>query len=134
SHSHLIVQNYTKMKHRFLFLSVLLFSFLGAGQSSAQEILTLEEAVRIALENNYDIRLSRNNLAIDETNVSWANAGLLPRVDATLNDNNGIQTTRQTQADGSVRERNNARNANLNYGVGLTWTIFDGFGMFARHD
>ncbi|HSI90512.1 MAG TPA: TolC family protein [Adhaeribacter sp.] len=122
------------MKHKFLFLGLLLISFFPAFQSSAQEILTLEEAVRIALENNYDIRLSRNNLEIDDTNVSWANAGILPQVDAVVTDNNSILTTRQTQQDGSVRERNNARNANLNYGVGLTWTIFDGFGMFARYD
>lgn len=112
----------------------MLVSLLGAGRSSAQELLTLEDAVKLSLENNFDIRLARNNVAIDDLNVSWANAGLTPSIGATLNDNNGIQTTRQTQADGSIRERNNARNANLNYGVGLNWTIFDGFGMFARHD
>ncbi|MBK0404033.1 TolC family protein [Adhaeribacter sp. BT258] len=122
------------MKHKILFLSILLVGFLKAGSSSAQEILTLEEAVRIALERNYDIRLARNNVEIEDLNVSWANAGLTPRVDAVLNDNNGIQTTRQTQADGSIRERNNARNSNLNYGAELNWTVFDGFGMFARHD
>ena len=109
-------------------------SFFLASQSHAQEILTLEEAVRIALEKNYDIRLARNNVEIEDLNVSWANAGLTPRVDAVLNDNNGIQTTRQTQADGSIRERNNARNSNLNYGAELNWTVFDGFAMFARHD
>src|SRR5688572_3190846 len=123
------------MKHKILFLVLtLVTAIFAAAPAKAQEILTLEEAVRIALEKNYDIRLSKNNLEIDETNVSWANAGLLPRIDATLNDNNGILTTSQTQSDGSIRERNNARNSNLNYGVGLTWTIFDGFSMFARHE
>ncbi len=123
------------MKHKFIFLGFWLAAFFtAAGPVKAQEILTLEEAVKIALEQNYDIRLSKNNLEIDDLNVSWANAGLTPIVDATLNDNNGIQNSTQTQADGSTRERNNARNSNLNYGVGLNWTIFDGFGMFARYD
>ncbi|MFC5271810.1 TolC family protein [Adhaeribacter terreus] len=122
------------MKHKFLFLGVLLAALFTAGQSKAQEILTLEEAVRIALERNYDIRLARNNVEIEDLNVSWANAGFTPRVDAVLNDNNGIQTTRQTQSDGTIRERNNARNSNVNYGVEMNWTIFDGFRMFARHD
>jgi outer membrane protein len=123
------------MKHIFFFLSFLfLVSLITAGQTKAQEILTLEEAVKIALERNYDIKLSANNLEIDATNVSRANAGFLPRVDATLANNHGILTTTQTQSDGSVRERTGARNSNLNYGVGLNWTIFDGFGMFARYD
>ena len=45
------------MKHKIIFLSFLLAGFLAIGQAQAQEILTLEEAVKIALENNYDIRL-----------------------------------------------------------------------------
>ena len=122
------------MKQKFLFLGVFLVSIFWQGQTNAQEILTLEEAVKITLERNYDIRLAKNNVEIEDLNVSWANAGFTPTVGATLNDNNGIQSTRQTQSDGSIRERNNARNSNLNYGVGLNWTIFDGFGMFARHD
>src|SRR5690606_10945108 len=35
---------------------------------------------------------------------------------------------------GDVIELDNAKNNSLNYGVGLDWTIFDGFGMFARYD
>ena len=122
------------MKHKFIFLSFLLAVFFAVGRTQAQEILTLEEAVKIALENNYDIRLAKNNLEINDLNVSLANAGITPAVGANLNDNNGILTTRQVQSDGSIRERNNARNTNLNYGLSLNWTIFDGFGMFARYD
>ncbi|KAA9340694.1 TolC family protein [Adhaeribacter soli] len=123
------------MKHRFIFLVVLfLGGWFSVTEAKAQEVLTLEDAVKIALERNYDIKFSSNNVKIEDLNVSLANAGILPTVDATLNNNNGIQNSTQTQADGSVRERNNARNSNLNYGVGLNWTIFDGFGMFARYD
>lgn len=123
------------MKHKFIFLGIVwLAGLFAANQAKAQELLTLEEAVKIALERNYDIKLSSNNVEIEDLNVSLANAGFTPRIDATLANNNGIQNSRQTQADGSVRERNNARNSNLNYGVGLNWTIFDGFGMFARYD
>lgn len=123
------------MKYKFIFLSLFfLATFFTAGKSKAQEVLTLEEAVKIALERNYDIKLAANNREIDDVNISLANAGFLPVVDATLANNHGIQTTTQTQSDGSIRERNGARNSNLNYGVGLNWTIFDGFRMFARYD
>ena len=100
----------------------------------AQEVLTLEEAVQIALKNNYDIRLASNNLKIDEAGVGAANAGMLPRLDAVFSQNNSIQNTKQTQTTGAVRELDNAKNNNMSYGVNLGWTVFDGFRMFARYD
>ena len=103
-------------------------------QIQAQEVLSLEDAVKIALENNYEIKIAKNNLKIDETNNNLANAGILPSLNANLTNNNSQLNTKQTQADGSVRELNNAKNFNLSYGVGLDWTVFDGLSMFARKE
>lgn len=111
---------------------ILLFSF--SFQLQAQETLTLESAIKIALENNYEIKIATNNLKIDETNNNLANAGLLPSINATLTNNNSQLNTSQTQADGSVRTLNNAKNFNLNYGIGLDWTIFDGLRMFVKKE
>ncbi|MCK7591383.1 TolC family protein [Subsaxibacter sp. CAU 1640] len=99
-----------------------------------QELLTLEEAVQVALENNYEIRLATNDLKIDETSVSPGLAGMLPRVVASATKNNSTQNISQVRSDGTLRELDNARNNNLNYGVNLDWTIFDGLSMFARYD
>ncbi len=101
--------------------------------SRAQEKLGLQEAVEIALKNNFDIRISANEAEVARTNVSRANAGMLPTVDATLNTNAAISNTRQTLSNGTQQERNGARNSSFNYGVGLNWTVFDGFGMFATY-
>ncbi|WP_374166393.1 TolC family protein [Arcticibacter sp. MXS-1] len=109
-----------------------LFLLILSLQSNAQ-VLTLEEAVRIALQNNYNIRISKNNTRISENNVSLAGAGMLPAVTGNLSNNSSIQNTRQTQADGSVREVDRAHNTNTSYGVSLNWTIFDGFAMFANY-
>ena len=98
----------------------------------AQEVLTLEDAVKIALENNFDIRIASNNLKIDEANATAGNAGMLPKVTANIVDNNGIQYSKQTRQDGTTTELNNAKNNSLTYGVGLDWTVFDGFKMFAK--
>jgi hypothetical protein len=38
--------------------------------NAQQLLLTIEDAVKIALENNYDIKIAKNDLKIDETNVS----------------------------------------------------------------
>ncbi|WP_300486394.1 TolC family protein [Flavobacterium sp.] len=118
------------MKH-YLFV---IFAIATTNLVKAQEILTAKEAVEIALKNNYDILIATNQAKISEKNVGAANAGMLPRLDATLTKNNNQQNSTQTQADGTQRELNNAKNNSLNYGVTLGWTIFDGLGMFARYD
>jgi outer membrane protein TolC len=120
------------MKLRYLYTTSLLF--LVGFQFQDQEILKLEDAVKIALENNYDIKISENNLKIDQTNSTAGNAGMLPIISATLVNNNSILKSTQTQASGEERTLNNARNLNLTYGVGLDWTVFDGLRMFARRE
>ena len=111
-----------------------LFIFLLGFSSQAQDLLSLEDAVKIALENNYDIKIAKNNSKIDATNNNLANAGMLPSLNANFTNNNSQIDTKQTQADGSERELDNAKNMNLTYGVGLDWTIFDGLSMFARKE
>jgi outer membrane protein len=58
----------------------------------------------------------------------------LPTLDAVFVDNNNVLNTKQTQADVTIIELNNAKNMNLSYGVALNWTVFDGLKMFARHE
>jgi outer membrane protein TolC len=102
--------------------------------SANAQTLTLEQAIQLALKNNYDIKIAKNNLKIDERNNTIGNAGMLPIVNANINNNNTLNTINLTQANGEERELEGVRNLNLNYGVGLDWTIFDGFRMFARKE
>ena len=120
------------MKMKSLYIIILLFGFVP--KFMAQELLTLEDALKIALENNYEIRISKNDLSIDKTNVSIGNAGMLPTLTANVIDNNNIQNTTQTRIDGTNNTLDNAKNNSLTYGVGLGWTVFDGFKMFTRLD
>ncbi|MES2484767.1 MAG: TolC family protein [Bacteroidota bacterium] len=122
---------------RFCLYLLCLVTLGGRAQDSLQKQLTLlsvEDAVAVALKNNYDIQLATNDLKIDEQNVNLANAGLLPNLYGSVNQNNNIQYSKQVRTDGTVQELNNAKNNSLNYGVNLGWTIFDGFKMFARYD
>ena len=116
----------------FKYILVLFISFPAF--MVAQTVLTLEEAISITLENNFDIRIAKNELQIDQENVSIGNAGMLPRVNGVVTNNNTILKTKQTQANGNEIEIDGAKNLNLNTGVGLEWTIFDGFRMFARYN
>jgi len=120
------------MRYRVLFQIVMLLAVFFQG--NAQEVLTVDDAVQIALKNNYDIKIASNDSEVSKENKSIANAGMLPKIDATLTQSNTIQNTKQTQATGEVRELDNAKNNSLVYGVSLGWTVFDGFRMFARYD
>lgn len=118
---------------KLFFRSLLLF-FLCFATGNAQELLTLENAIKIALENNYEIKIADNNLKIDKMNVAIGNAGMLPSIGAVATDNNSIQNTSQKRADGNTVKLDNAKNNSLSYGVALDWTIFDGMKMFAKYD
>ncbi|HSP40865.1 MAG TPA: TolC family protein, partial [Gillisia sp.] len=74
------------------FLRLLSF-FLISLPFQAQELLTVEEAVKIALENNYQIRVAQNELEIDKAGVSIGNAGMLPTVGVAATNNNSIQNS-----------------------------------------
>jgi outer membrane protein len=121
------------MSTKILLQSLLIF-FLCVLQGNAQELLTLKDAVQIALQNNYEIKIAQNDLKIDESNVAPGNAGMLPSATGSIVKNNNIQNLSQTRADGTTNSLDNAKNNRLDYGVSLDWTIFDGLRMFAMRD
>ena len=121
------------MKTKTILKTLILF-LVCITKTSAQEVLTIEEAIKIALENNFEIRIAKNNSKINETNVTIGNAGMLPSATASVTDNNSIQNSSQTRQDGTSTSLDNAKNNSLNYGVSIGWTVFDGMRMFARLD
>ena len=102
--------------------------------SQRDTLLTLKDAVGIALKNNYDIQISTNSSTIASNNVTLGNAGILPTVSANAVLTNSLVTTTQTRSDNTVNQINGANNTARSYGVNMDWTIFDGFNMFANYD
>lgn len=115
---------------RFLFPLFILITF----SSAAQRILTLEEAIATALQNNYDIRLSKNDSAVAALNYSYRNAALLPRLNGNINGTFNNNDQRQEFTDGTKRELDDIKSNNYNLGLQLNWTLFDGMKMFATRD
>lgn len=114
-------------------VTLLLFLFCIA-KTNAQQSLSIEEAIKIALENNYEIKIASNDLKTDQINNAIGNAGMLPTLTANVVDNNNVQNLSQIRLDGTENSLNNAKSNSLTYGVGLSWTVFDGMSMFARRD
>lgn len=117
-----------------IFQILLVMAVFGFQQSYAQDTLSLRDAITIALQNNYDIRLVQNQVEIAKNNNNVGNAGMLPNLTGNFSKGGGRQNSVQTPATGPERKVDGARSTNMNYGVGLGWTIFDGLQMFANHD
>src|SRR5688572_4841419 len=126
------------MTMRIFCLSVI--SLLLLVRANAQQVLTVEEAIAAALRSNYDILMSRTDSASFALDNSYAWAAFIPRLNASANTvwnkNNQDLTFRKRDGSGgdSTVARDAVKTSNLNYGVNLNWTLFDGFRMFATRD
>jgi len=107
-------------------LTILLLISFSA--TFAQEKLTKEQALKIALENNYSIKIAKNNIKIAKNNASIYNSGYLPKIIANASGNYSINNTELTNRDGVKSEINDAESQGYNASIGLNYTIFDGLG------
>lgn len=118
-------------------IKVLLVAITFSVQAPAIEVdstLTETEAVSIALENSFDIKLEKYNMEIAKNNNTLGNAGFLPTVEANASTNKTIQDTELEFASGDGQSRDGAESTSTNAGVSLNWTIFDGLRMFATKE
>ena len=94
-------------------------------------LLTAEDAIKYAIEHNYGITISKNNIEIGKINNNWANAGAIPVISATANKAIGLNNLQQKLSNGTVTNRNGTSTKNFNAGVAVNWRVFDGLRMFA---
>ena len=120
-------------KHNFIFLFfAIIFS---TERLVAQNNLSLKEAVTIAIQNSYDIKLMENNVAIAKNNNNYGVAGGLPSVTATGNNNNTLTTINQTFPDPSRNTtRTGVDGATLNGGLSATMILFNGYRIAATKE
>lgn len=103
---------------------------LSGTVATAQQRLSLSDAIAKALEHNFDIRIAKTALQETERNNTLGNAGFSPNVNATAGVTTGSANTRIEFADGRVQEVANAASVGYNGAVSLGWTLFDGGRMF----
>ncbi len=116
--------------YRTFLLFVLTFcASLLLAQTNAP-LLTAEEAVRIALENNFTIRLVQADADIAKTNNTKGNAGMLPTVNLVANETFTLSTFQQKLSNGTEFNALGAPFNTASAGVQLNWPLFDGRRMF----
>lgn len=105
---------------------------LVGGTALAQDTLSLQQVISLALVNEHGIRIAKNEAAIAGNLATAGNAGLLPRLDASGRGNYSNQDTKLDFAEGFPDvERNGVENTTLAGQLGLTYTLFNGMGNFA---
>jgi len=114
---------------------VLLFGLLFSQEINAQNNLSLKEAVTIAIQNSYDIKLVENNLSIAQNNNNYGVAGGLPTVTANGTNNNTLTTISQTFPDASRNTtRSGVDGSTLNGGLTATMILFNGYRIATTKD
>ena len=98
---------------------------------NAQNNLSLKDAITKMLANNFDISISKNDWSISSMNNTKANAGMLPRVNINLSDNLSNNNLFQKFTNGTEIKKDFVFGNNLNAGILLNLTIFDGYKMTA---
>ena len=117
---------------KFSLITIILL--LTALTTPAQEIYDLKRILETGLEQNYDIRIIRNEQQISDNNVTWGNAGFLPALDANAGYNGSLSNIHQNLADNSNRSYQNVFNQGANVGLNLSWMAFDGFRMQTQYE
>ncbi len=113
-------------------LTVLICFFFVQAQS--QQVFTLQQALEKALNDNFSIRIARNQSTILNNNATLGNAGMLPQVNLNgsyVKANNNVV---QELSNGTSTEKQNAGQSTIAGSAVLEWVLFDGLTMFSEYN
>jgi outer membrane protein len=136
-----------KNVYKLITLIILLIATSGKGQ----DLLTLEDVIKITLENNFDIEIAKNNIQVAKNNnniglvgagqstggtVSGGTTGMLPQVSIAagspqnpLGFGHTTSTLKYSQSDLDVT-RQVLKSVSYAPSIVVTWYFFDGLKMF----
>ena len=113
------------MRTIHIFLLLMLYTTI-----QAQNVLTPERAVNIALKNNFDILVARNDADIARINNTKGNAGMLPTVNVNGSGSYSYDNVNQKLSSGTVNKYSSQSSTLVTTNAELSWTLFDGGKMF----
>ena len=110
-----------------LFLFILIFY----GNALSAQQLTLSDAISIALKNNYQIQIEKNNLKISTINNNKGVAGALPFVSMNASDQESRVDVNQRLNSGTQISRSGAYANSLNANITGSLTLYNGYKITA---
>lgn len=106
--------------------------FLGCFGSifGQEDVLSKQEAVSEALEQNFGIVIAKNNVVISENNAGLLNSGYLPSLTGNAGASYNIEDQTVGFQDGSISDITDAETTRYNASLDLNYTLFDGLGRY----
>jgi outer membrane protein len=108
-------------------ITFLIFTPVFAGA----QVLTLDEAIKIALENNFDVVTASQSKEVARLQNHVGNAGMLPTISVNGNASYGLNALRQEFSSGLSVNNPSVNNRVFGAQAALDWVVFDGLRMFA---
>ena len=119
---------------RALLTAILLGAYAAAGAQEtpaaceAPAPLTLRKCLEIGLEQNYDVRIVRNEERISDNDATAGNAGMLPEIGLSAGYSGTLDNDRTTTPrDGDAMSESGVYDQTASVGLAVNWTLFDGF-------
>ncbi len=107
-----------------IYITVFFFFSLSI-ESSGQNVLTRQQAIEMAINNNYGIQLAQNNIRIAENNRTKENNGYYPIVDASAGPGTSFGGSTQRFNNGMQAETRNAFSWNAGASIIANYTLYD---------
>jgi outer membrane protein len=118
----------------FLLVGVLLALAGGARAQDVPAVLTLDDAIRLARQNNPDYRKALNDATVSSMGVRQAWAAFLPNVSASMSFGGNSSTSASGESDLGVPIQNpepvTFKSSSASQGASLGFTLFDGGAIF----
>jgi outer membrane protein TolC len=107
--------------------------FLCSFSLCAQEILTTDEAVKLALDYNYGIKIATNTVEIANNNQGVLNSGYLPTLTGLAGGTIDLQDSEGQRTEGDPVIANGIETRRYNASLNLNYTLFDGLGRLYNY-
>jgi outer membrane protein, adhesin transport system len=112
---------------RFNYLNLIFLFSLLSSLVQGQSVYGLKDCISIGLERNFSILVAKNDETISKNNFSLGNAGFLPTIDLTGQNNGALDNSKLNFTDGTNSITNGAVNTSTTGSVAVGMTIFSGF-------
>ena len=118
------------------YIWIIVLLALSINAEAQESVLSKSDAIALALEQNFGIKVAKNTVEIADNNQGILNSGFLPALTGAANasfaeDNNTIEFPGQVDENGNPRpdvEINNAETKRYGASLNLNYTLFDGLG------
>lgn len=118
------------------YIWIIVLLALSINAKAQESVLSKNDAIALALEQNFGIKVAKNTVEIADNNQGILNSGFLPALTGAANasfaeDNNTIEFPGQVDENGNPRpdvEINNAETKRYGASLNLNYTLFDGLG------